>query len=361
MAAKRNDTARAKALEQYGDRARQQHVTPLWEFFKDWFRGDPTIAAVPYLWRYDALRPLLTEAAGLISAEGAERRVLALENPGLRGERLVTDALYAGLQLIVPGEVAPSHRHSAAALRFILEGRGAYTAVAGERAYMEPGDFIVTPSWTFHEHGNEGDGPTIWLDVLDVPLIRFLGAGFSEHYAGGRYPERAPPGDSRARYGANLRPAGYARKSGASPVFSYPYADARAVLEKLRGHGEWDPCHGLKMEYIDPTTGGPAIPTLSTFLQLVPAGFRTAPYRSTSGSVYSVVEGRGRAIFGERGEPAELAFEPRDAFAAPGWQTLAIEAHSDVVLFSASDEAVQRMLGVWREQRGGAASLPRSG
>jgi gentisate 1,2-dioxygenase len=105
------------------------------------------------------------------------------------------------------------------------------------------------------------------------------------------------------------------------------------------------------MEYIDPTTGGPAIPTLSTFLQLVPAGFRTVPYRSTAGAVYSVVEGRGRAIFGGPGEPTELAFGPRDTFAAPGWQTFAIETENDVVVFSASDEAAQRRLGVWREER----------
>jgi len=335
MVAHRDKPSHPSALERYGVRAREQRLTPLWEFFKDWFPAEPTVSAVPYLWRYDALRPLLTEAAALISAEHAERRVLALENPGLPGRRLATDALYAGLQLIVPSEIAPAHRHSAAALRFIIEGRGAYTAVGGERAYMEPGDFIVTPSWAWHEHGNEGSGPTVWMDVLDVALLRFLGAGFSEHYPGGRFPERGA--------GAS-----------ALPAFTYPYARAREALENLRARGEQDACHAFKREYLD-AAGGPAIPTLSTFLQLVPADFRTMPYRSTASAIYSVVEGNGRAMVGGVEHPTILVFGPRDIWAVPSWQPLVIEADSDVVVFSASDEVVQRKLGVWREERGDAA------
>ena len=357
MAVERDSESATQPHARYSARARQQHVAPLWEFFHEWFPALPKTDAVAYLWHYDALRPLLGEAAALISAEDAERRVLALENPGLPGGRLATDALYAGLQLIVPGEIAPSHRHSAAALRFIVEGHGAYTAVEGERAYMEPGDFIVTPSWTWHEHGNEGGAPAVWLDVLDVALVRFLGAGFSERYPGGRFAERSPRGDSQHRFGQNMRPVDFMPGTRASPVFHYPYARAREVLETLRGDGEWDACHGLKMAYVDPTTGGPAIPTLATFLQLVPAGFRTSPYRSTASAVYAVVEGRGHAIIGEANATA-LEFGPRDLFAVPSWQPLVVEASEDVVVFSASNEAVQRKLGVWREARsagGGAA------
>jgi len=339
MVAHRDKPSHPSALERYGVRAREQRLTPLWEFFKDWFPAEPTVSAVPYLWRYDALRPLLTEAAALISAEHAERRVLALENPGLPGRRLATDALYAGLQLIVPSEIAPAHRHSAAALRFIIEGRGAYTAVGGERAYMEPGDFIVTPSWAWHEHGNEGSGPTVWMDVLDVALLRFLGAGFSEHYPGGHFPERVSP----------------ARGSGAPPAFAYPYAQTREKLESLRARGASDPCHGFRNEYLDTTTGEPAIPTLSTFLALLPAGFRTEPHRGTASAIYAVVEGSGRAHVGHSRRVTTLPFGPRDIWAVPSWQPLVIEVDSDVVVFSASDEVVQRKVGVWREQRGNAA------
>ena len=180
----------------------------------------------------------------------------------MHGRHLATDALYAGLQLIMPGEFARTHRHTAAALRFIVEGENTYTAVAGERCYMRPGDFIVTPSWTWHDHRNESQEPTIWLDVLDVPLIRFLGAGFSEHYAGARVSDRRaarrqpPPLRAESRF-----PSAFKRGAGASPVFAYPFDYAYEALEHLRAHSDWDACHGVKMEYIDPTTGGPAIPT----------------------------------------------------------------------------------------------------
>jgi gentisate 1,2-dioxygenase len=256
------------------------------------------------------------------------------------------------LQLIMPGELARTHRHSAAALRFIIEGHGTYTAVAGEKAYMAPGDFIVTASWAWHEHRNESETPTVWLDVLDVPLVRFLGAGFSEHYPAEQYPVHAPPLDSHYRYGRNLLPAGYRRESAASPVFSYPYAYAREALDHLSRYSEWDACHGLKMEYIDPTNGGPAIPTISTFLQLVPQGFATQRYTSTAGALLAVVAGRGRLTIGRDEALREFAYGPRDLFAVPSWQPLAIHAEEESVLFSASDEAVQRKLGLWRERRG---------
>src|SRR5688572_17325975 len=191
------------------------NLVPLWTFFKDWFCPEPRPAAVPHLWRYAELRPVVMEAAAVVSTADAERRVLVLENPGLAGRHLATDALYAGLQLIMPGEFARAHRHTAAALRFIIEGENAYTAVAGERCYTRPGDFIVTPSWTWHEHRNESAEPTIWLDVLDVPLLRFLGAGFSEHYVAPEYPTTAPAGDSHLRYGRNLVPVGFKRGAGA--------------------------------------------------------------------------------------------------------------------------------------------------
>ncbi len=335
----------------YESRAARHDLVPLWGFFHDWFTSEPRINSVPHLWEYEALRPILLESADVISAAEAERRVLVLENPGLRGRHVITESLYAGLQLITPGEVAQAHRHTAVALRFIIEGSGGYTSVEGEKAYMEPGDFIVTPSWTWHDHGHEGNGPLVWLDVLDVPMIRFLGANFSEHYADKRFPERAPPQDSLHRYGANMLPVDYEAGFTASPVFSYPYSRARETLERLKRHSKWDPCHGLKMQYTDPTTGGPAIPTISTFIQLLPAGFHGTKYRSTDGAVFCVAEGRGCMIAGEGVARQRLAYSPRDIIAVPCWQPYAIEAEEESVLFSASDRIVQEKLGVWREQR----------
>jgi gentisate 1,2-dioxygenase len=346
------DSTSETTHERFAERVAAAGLVPLWSFFKEWFAPAPRTAAAAHLWRYEDWRPVLMEAGSAVSTADAERRVLVLENPGIKGAHLATDALYAGLQLILPGEFARAHRHTAAALRFIVEGDGSYTAVAGERCYMRPGDFIVTPSWTWHEHRNEGRAPTIWLDVLDVALLRFLGAGFSEHYAEPTFPATAPPGDSHFRYGRNLLPVDYRRGTGASPVFAYPFDYAYEALEHLRAHSDWDACHGVKMEYIDPTTGGPAIPTISTFLQLLPAGFATAAYRTTASSVVSVVRGHGRVTIGAGAAERTFDYGPKDLWAVPSWQPVSIAAAEESVLFCASDEAVHRKLGVWREQRG---------
>jgi gentisate 1,2-dioxygenase len=320
--------------ERYDERLGAAALSPLWDFFKDWFAPEPSAAALPHLWRFDELRPLILESAARVSTADAERRVLVLENPGLKGRHLATDSLYAGVQLIMPGEFARAHRHTAAALRFIIEGRGAYTAVNGERAYMEPGDFIVTRPWAWHEHRNEGDAPALWLDVLDVALIRFLSSGFSEPYSAPEFPRSA-----RAA-------------AGAPPGFSYPYARAREALERSKLHGDLDACHGIKMPYLDPTTHGPALPTIATFLQLLPRGFSSAEHTTTAGSIFVVVEGRGRAAIGRGEQLRELRYAPRDLFVVPSWRPLVLHADEESVLFGASDEAAQRSLGIWRERRG---------
>jgi gentisate 1,2-dioxygenase len=216
---------------------------------------------------------------------------------------------------------------------------------------MEPGDFIVTPSWAWHDHGNESNEPTVWLDVLDVALVRFLNTGFSEHYTEAQFPVTAPPLDSHYRYGSNMLPVGF-RRGSASPIFSYPYARARETLERLKVDTEWDQHHALKMEYIDPTTGGPAIPTISTFLQLVPRAFTTRAHASTAGTVFCAVEGRGRVTIENASGRAILDYGPRDLWCVPSWHSSVIHADEESVLFSASDEAVQRKFGLWRERRG---------
>src|SRR6202041_2042077 len=116
-------------------------------------------------------------------------------NPGLNGAEAITQTLYAGLQLILPGEIAPAHRHTQSALRFVIEGSGAYTAVNGEKTAMNPGDFIVTPAWSWHDHGKETDGEMIWVDGLDIPFVNHMGATFGEDYDAPRFPESLPPGD----------------------------------------------------------------------------------------------------------------------------------------------------------------------
>ena len=212
--------------------------------------------ALPAKWDYDeVVRPFLMQAGGLITAKEAERRVLILENPGLRGQTSITHSLFAGLQLIMPGEVAPAHRHSQSALRFIIEGHGAYTAVEGERTMMEPGDFVITPSWTWHDHGNDTDQPMVWLDGLDIPIVRLFDASFAEPANADSQTVTRPEGDSLARYGANMLPVDWQPTVKTSPVFNYPYARSREALATLARNGDPDACHGYKLRYVNPASG----------------------------------------------------------------------------------------------------------
>src|SRR5438270_3552229 len=177
------------------------NTAPLWEVLHALIPDTPATRCKPYLWKYKDVRPYITEAGKLITAKEAIRRGLVLENPGMRGESCITQSLYAGLQLILPGEIAPSHRHTQSALRFIVEGSGAYTAVDGERTTMRPGDFIITPSWTWHDHGNPGNEPVVWMDGLDIQILQLFGAQFMETFAEDEQPVTRNEGSSYSSYG----------------------------------------------------------------------------------------------------------------------------------------------------------------
>ena len=325
------------------------HLAPLWENLHHLVTRAPATPTVPAHWDYDGVvRPYLMQAGGLITAKEAERRVLILENPGLPGQASITRSLFAGLQLILPGEVAPAHRHTQSALRFIIEGHGAYTAVEGERSLMEPGDFVITPSWTWHDHGNDSAAPMVWLDGLDIPIVRLFDASFAEPAAADSQTVARPSGDSLARFGHNMAPVDWRPTGPASPVFSYPYARSREALAALARNGAPDACHGHKLRYVNPATGGAPMPTIGAFLQLLPEGFATAPYRCTDGTVFSVVEGEGETIVGD----TTIRWKPRDLFVVPAWHRHTHRATSEAVLFSFSDRPVQEALRLWREARG---------
>ena len=325
------------------------NLAPLWEVLRGIVTKEPVSPAKPAIWHYDAeVRPYLMRTGKLISAREAERRVLILENPGLKGKTSVTHSLFAGLQLIFPGEVAPAHRHSQSALRFVIEGSGAYTAVDGERTIMEYGDFIITPSWTWHDHGNDSDKPMVWLDGLDVPLVRLLDASFAEPGNAETQMVTRPAGDALQRYGQGLLPVDWKPQSKASPIFSYPYGRTREALATLARNGEPDPCHVYKMRYVNPATGDYAMPTIATFMQLLPNGFSTSPYRSSDGTVFVCVEGKGETRIGDE----TVQWGPRDIFVAPSWNRTVHRAEAESVLFSFSDRPVQDKLGLWREDRG---------
>jgi gentisate 1,2-dioxygenase len=335
------------AREEFYGRIDPHHMAPLWTRLKALVPPEPTPIGVAHHWRYEDVRPFVLESAQHISAREAERRVLILENPALRGTSQITSVLYAGLQLIMPGEVAPAHRHTQSALRFIVEGRGAYTAVDGEKTIMEPGDFVITPSWTWHHHGNESAEPMVWLDGLDIPMVMQFGSTFREDHRAEEAPLTRPAGDSLARYGTGLLPVAWRAASQNSPVFNYPYARTREALHAIARSGAPDDHAGHLMRYVNPADGGWAMPTMATMIRLLPAGFATRPYRSSDGAVFVVVEGRGQME--AAGQRFELA--PRDVFVVPGWIAFTLHATEDLVLFSYSDRVAQEKLGFFREQR----------
>jgi gentisate 1,2-dioxygenase len=334
------------------------NLTPLWEVLHTLVPLQPASPCVPGLWKYDEVRPFLMRAGQAITAEEAVRRVLILENPALRGQSAITQSLYAGLQLILPGEVAPSHRHTQSALRFIVEGSGAYTAVDGERTTMRPGDFIITPSWTWHDHGHDGRGsaeagePVVWLDGLDIPMIRFFDAGFAENDTSKSQSVSREEGTSYARYGYNMAPVRHDTPfGGTSPIFSYPYERSREALHRLERDAPVDDWDGVKLRYLNPLTGGSPMPTMATFMQRLPAGFAGKPWRQTDGAVYSVVEGEGQAVIEGAGRSWTFEFSPRDHFVIPSWHTARFISRGGCVLFSFSDRPVHQALGIHHEER----------
>ena len=229
----------ASARQNFYSKIDEQNYAALWNVLSDIITPEPKSACIPYMWRFAEAKNYILEAGNLITAAEAERRVLILENPGLRGKSSITTSLYAGIQLVMPGEIAPAHRHSQSAVRLVLEaGPGAYTAVNGERTTMHYGDFILTPPNHWHDHGNTGAEPVIWLDGLDIPMISHFDTSFIDHHNEDAQPITKKEGDSSARYGANMLPVDFKPGELASPIFNYPYARSREALEAMRRQNE---------------------------------------------------------------------------------------------------------------------------
>jgi gentisate 1,2-dioxygenase len=181
-----------------------------------------------------------------------------------------------------------------------------------------------------------------------VPLVNLLDTSFQERSAAETQDETRQPGDSLARFGAGLMPVDWKPRTRTSPVFTYPWEHTRAALETMKREQEWDPAHGLKLKFINPATGDHAMPTIGTFMQLLPAGFSGAPYRATDSTVYVCVEGKGMTHVGDQ----FFAWGPRDIFVVPSWHRHFHHAEAESVLFSFSDRPVQEKLDLWREDRG---------
>ena len=334
------------ARQAYYDKISGYSLAPLWEVLKNLVTPEPKTQIVPHIWKFPEVEKLMLEAGDVITAEEAERRVLVLENPGDPGKARITNTLFAGIQLIMPGEIADVHRHVASAIRFVLKGNGAYTAVEGEKAEMAHGDFIITANWAPHDHGNPGKEPVMWLDVLDMPTINHFQTSFAEHFTEKMQNVNHEDGDSFERYASGVLPDGAPAHMNRSPVINYPYAKMRPILERLKKTNDVDKRFGARVRYANPINGGPVLPTMGANLALFPAGFKGEDYRSTDATVFAVAEGKGKTIVD--GQPIEWGVN--DVFVVPPWKRYHHEVTGeDAVLFSISDRPAQEALGIWRE------------
>jgi len=329
----------------YYDRIAKHDMRPLWKVMDSIVTREPVSRCRPAIWHFDDVKALVMESGNLITTEEAKRRVLILENPALRGESRATNTLFAGIQMILPGEVAPAHRHAAAAIRFVLDGEGAYTAVEGEKAFMAPGDFVITANWAPHDHGNPSNKPMLWLDVLDVPAVNFYEASFSEDFDEPTQETKRQDGDSLSFYGSGVLPDGTA-VTNRTPVINYTYVRTRPIVERMMRAGNVDKHHGARVRYANPVTGGPVLPTMGANLSMLRKGFKGEHYRSTDGTIFVCVEGDGSTDV----DGTALEWGPNDVFVVPPWKRYAHNAMKESVLFSISDRPAQEALGIWREE-----------
>ncbi len=334
--------------EQFCADLEKYQMGALWTVLRSVLTREPQPREVPYLWAWSLVRPQLVRAGELITAAEAERRVLMFLNPGNPARIGTTATLYAAAQLILPGESAPAHRHSPAALRFIIEGEGAFTCVEGERIWMAPGDLVLTPSMVWHDHGNDHDQPVMWLDGLDLPLVGSLNCMFLDEFPTLTQPESVPRSRSEKLYGRALFPGAAPATAGPySPVWAYRWPEAREALEYLRQSAPPDPFDGYFLRYANPANGGEVLPTMGCRLQLIPKGGHTAAHRHTTSVVYHVAEGSGYSVL----NGIQFDWQKGDTFALPIWCWHEHAAPSeDAVLFSLTDEPVLAPLGLLRSQ-----------
>jgi gentisate 1,2-dioxygenase len=348
------------SLDHFYAELEREDLVPLWRINAKIMPFEPKTRVLPWLWRFDTLARLAEQAGKLVPIErGGDRRVLACINPGLRGEAYgATASLWAAVQYLGPGESAPGHRHSPSALRFVVEGDGAWTTVDGDRCNMTAGDLVLTPAWTWHDHKNESDKPMMWFDGLDLPLAGYLDAQFFEFYPVSELqPIIDVHGSTRAYDSAGLQPAAVppvAQGAGSaplpegvrlgprSPILRYPWEHTEAALEQRRTD-PGDPHDDVLLRYVNPRTGGSALPTLDAAVQLLRAGVETQPHRHVHSTVYQVFRGVGETVI----DGVRFSWSHGDIFVVPPWAVHDHRAPSgDAVLFSITDAPVLAALGL---------------
>jgi len=329
-------------------------LVPLWTLCEGLMTPVPKPQAVPHIWHWDDLYPLAQRAGELVPVgRGGERRAIAMSNPGLGGLPYATPTLWAAIQYLGPGEVAPAHRHSQNAFRFVLEGEGVWTVVDGDPVAMRRGDFLLTAGWQFHGHHNPTGEPMAWLDGLDVPFAAHVDAGFFE-FGSDDVDDRSTPKRSRSErlwgYPA-LRPVSGAERDHAfSPLEAYRWEDTdtalRAQLElETEGHPGVISAGHAAIRFSNPTTGSDALPTIRTEMHRLAADAATLSTREAGSSVWQVFDGHGSATLD--GESREIA--RGDVIAVPSWCEVRMSAEVAMTLFRMSDAPIFERLNLDRK------------
>lgn len=331
---------------EYFSGLQSRNLMPLWPSLRAALPyGIPSRKTVPIAWKYADIRPQLLRAGELTPIEKAERRVLVLCNPGLGLDTLrATPTIYLGLQLILPGESAPNHRHTPSAVRFVVEGDGGYTVVQGEKLPMERGDLILTPPGLWHQHGHEGKNPVVWLDALDLPLIYGMEASFCTEAPLQKITDPLNGGTRRFRQGGVIPYGSLQRQRNDYPLLRFPWTEVRQSLTELASVTPAG--QAVHLAYVNPETGQECLPTLGfSALMLRPGEELKLPKRSAS-SCFHTVEGEGMALV----DGVELGFGPADTFAAPTHARITVRngsSNKPAFLFIVDDAPLHRKLGFY--------------
>lgn len=315
-------------------------LQPLWDRYMQLLTRQPKPIDPPMAWSWSSLQPLIERAVAEVGMADAERRVLLFSHPAFAPNAYTTTNLSGGVQILEPGEHADRHRHTVAALRFVMQGEGAVTWVNGKRCEMAEGDLVLTPSWCWHEHRNEGDRRVVWFDGLDVPLAHHLRATFLQFDGEGEMPAELDDAVALAGMGPTTPWPAYRQHS---PRYRYAAADVAAALDALPAAADGS----RELRYVNPATGGPVMPTLDCYALRLTAGAWTRAWRSTSNAVVVVARGSGRSRVGEE----EIEWRERDVFTLPHWHWVSHCAHDpDSQLFLMTDRALLDAMGYLRTE-----------
>lgn len=347
----RANVADTPELVDYYKRLHALKTGALWTVANKIEPWEPISTSEPVLWRFADLREDVLRALELVTPEQAGRRVVYLENPGRSDVVAAVGWLYSGLQVMKPGECASSHRHSASALRFIMEGSGAFTNVDGHKMTLGANDFVLTPNGTWHEHGVAEEGTVcIWQDGLDIPMMNALEANFYEVHPDLNQAISFAVDDSTATWaGAGLRPAGEQWTKRYSPLLKYEWAPTYEALGRYAKVTDGSPYDGVMMDYVNPHDGGPVMSTIGASMQMLRPGERTKAHRQTGSFVYQCAKGSGYSVINGK----RFDWKERDIFVVPAWmyhEHANASDSEDACLFSFHDLPVMRALGLYREE-----------